>query len=479
MSHRRTVVLGAGPAGLTAAYELTRHQVPVTVLERDPRYVGGIARTVEHRGYRFDIGGHRFFSKNQEIEELWTELLGDQMLTCGRLSRIHYGGRYFDYPLRAANALVNLGPRETVRCVASYAKARIRPPRNARTVEDWVVGQFGRRLFELFFKTYTEKVWGMRTDEISADWAAQRIKGLDLVKVIKSAVLPRRRPASRGEVIKTLIDEFRYPRLGPGQMWDRVAALLAGSGQPVRLGAEVLGLRHRQGRVVSAIVRDRNGARADIDGSDFVSSLPIKELIARLQPAAPEAVRRAAGGLKYRDFLTIALMIDAENLFPDNWIYIHDPGVKVGRVQNFKNWSGAMVPDQTKTCLGLEYFCFEGDGLWSMSDPDLLRLGAAEIEQVGICARRAVFDGCVVRQAKAYPVYDDGYEARIEVIRRYLERSLANLHLVGRNGMHKYNNQDHSMLTAMAVVDGLARGHVDKNAVWSINTEQEYHEEKK
>jgi protoporphyrinogen oxidase len=468
------VILGAGPAGLTAAYELSKHAVPATVLERDPLRVGGIARTYEHRGYRFDIGGHRFFSKNQEIEDLWTEILGDELLTRDRASRIYYRGRYFDYPLRATNALWNLGPLETALCLASYVRARLRPVRDPRTFEDWVTNQFGARLFRIFFKTYTEKVWGVPTSEISADWAMQRIKGLSMSEVVRSALLPRRAPREREQVIKTLIDRFRYPRRGPGQMWERVAELLAARGREVRLGVQVRSVRW-SGRELSVLASPGGGELLELPAAHVISSLPLRELILGLDPLPPPDVQTAARGLAYRDFVSVAVMIDRAEITPDNWIYIHDPGVRVGRIQNFKVWSPDMVPDQSTTCLGVEYFCFEGDGLWSSRDPELVELARRELAQLGLCRAEEVFDGVVVRQAKAYPVYDDHYEDKVDVIRRWLEREVPNLHLVGRNGMHKYNNQDHSMMTALVVARNIALGAgLDP---WKVNADAVYHEE--
>src|SRR6266550_3117874 len=472
---RHVVIMGAGPAGLTAAYELMKHEIPITVVEKDASYVGGLARTVEHKGYRFDIGGHRFFSKNQEVEDLWTEILGDEMLNRGRLSRIYYRGRFFAYPIKAANALWNLGPIEAVRCLASYAWARVHPVKNPRSLEDWVRNQFGWRLFSIFFKTYTEKVWGISTKELSADWAAQRIKSLDLWLVIRSALLPRRKAKNRGEVVTTLIDKFRYPRFGPGQMWERVAEIGRKKGSPVLFGRSIDQVIHEDGAVTSVVVRMPRGEVEEHVGTHFVSSIPIRELIARLDPPAPDAVRRAAESLSYRDFISIALMIDRADVFPDNWIYIHDPSVKVGRIQNFKNWSPDMVPDQAKTCLGLEYFCFEGDGLWTMDDAALIDVARQELAQLGMCSPEAVFDGVVVRQQKAYPVYDDVYQARVQVIRDYLAKSLPNLHVAGRNGMHKYNNQDHSMMTALLVARAIATG--SALDPWKVNADAVYHED--
>jgi len=473
--HQHVVIIGAGPAGLTAAYELMKHDVPTTVLEKDPTYVGGLARTVEHKGYRFDIGGHRFFSKNEEVEALWTEILGSEMLTRDRLSRIYYRGRYFAYPLKAANALWNLGPLETVRCLASYAWARVRPIRHPRSFEDWVRNQFGWRLYNIFFKTYTEKVWGISTKELSADWAAQRIKSLDMWLVLKSALLPRRRPSSRGDVVTTLIDSFRYPRLGPGQMWERVADIHRAKGRPVLMGRTVDRIKHDHGRVQSVVTKTASGSTDEHTGSDFISSMPIRDLVSRLVPAPPDDVRRAADSLSYRDFISVAVMIDRANVFPDNWIYIHDPSVMVGRIQNFKNWSPDMVPDPTKTCLGLEYFCFEGDGLWTSTDEALIERARSELAQLGICQPAEVFDGVVVRQRKAYPVYDDAYEDHVGVVRDYIRAHLKNLYLAGRNGMHKYNNQDHSMMTALLVARNIASGGgLDP---WKVNADAVYHEE--
>ena len=473
--HQHVVIIGAGPAGLTAAYELMKHDIPTTVLEKDPTYVGGLARTVEHKGYRFDIGGHRFFSKNEEVEALWTEILGSEMLTRDRLSRIYYRGRYFAYPLKAANALWNLGPLETVRCLASYAWARVRPIRHPRSFEDWVRNQFGWRLYNIFFKTYTEKVWGISTKELSADWAAQRIKSLDMWLVLKSALLPRRRPSSRGDVVTTLIDSFRYPRLGPGQMWERVAEIHRAKGRPVLMGRTVDRIKHDHGRVQSVVTKTASGSTDEHTGSDFISSMPIRDLVSRLVPAPPDDVRRAADSLSYRDFISVAVMIDRANVFPDNWIYIHDPSVMVGRIQNFKNWSPDMVPDPTKTCLGLEYFCFEGDGLWTSTDEALIERARNELAQLGICQPAEVFDGVVVRQRKAYPVYDDAYEDHVGVVRDYIRAHLKNLYLAGRNGMHKYNNQDHSMMTALLVARNIASGGgLDP---WKVNADAVYHEE--
>src|SRR5437764_8602259 len=384
-STKHVVVMGAGPAGLSAAYELTRHSTTVTVIEKEDDTVGEIARTLEFMGCRFDVGPHRFFSKSAEIEALWTEVLGDEIRPVSRLTRILYRGKFFDYPIRASNAFLGLGPVETARCVASYAQARLRPVADPKSFEDWVSNQFGHRLFEIFFRTYTEKVWGIPTSELSADWAGQRIRGLNLVEVIRNAVLPAALRGGERAIVKTLVDAFRYPRTGAGQMWEAVASRLAAAGHPVRLGEEVVAVRHANGRVISVVVKDRSGATLDVLGSEFISTLPIRELIAKLQPAAPSIVRAAADGLGYRDFITVNVVVDRANVFPDQWIYVHDPGVKVGRIANFKNFSAAMVDDSGLPGLGMEYFCFEQDGMWRWSDAELLDMGRRELVALGIC----------------------------------------------------------------------------------------------
>jgi protoporphyrinogen oxidase len=475
---KHVVVVGAGPAGLSAAYELTRHGTPVTVVEKDPLKVGGIARTLEFMGCRFDVGPHRFFSKSAEIEALWTEVLGEEIRPVSRLTRILYRGKFFDYPIRASNAFLSLGPFETARCLVSYAQARLRPVADPQSFEDWVSNQFGRRLFEIFFKTYTEKVWGIPTSELSADWAGQRIRGLNLVEVIRNALLPASlRGGAERAIVKTLVDAFRYPRLGAGQMWEGVAARLAAAGHPVRLGEEVVAVRHANGRVLSVVVRDAGGGTLDVLGSEFISTMPIRELIAKLQPAAPSIVRAAADALGYRDFITVNVVVDRSDVFPDQWIYVHDPGVKVGRIGNFKNFSAAMVDDSGLTGLGMEYFCFEHDGMWSWPDAELLDLGRRELVTLGICRAEEVKAGMVYRQPKAYPVYDAAYLGHLAVVREWLTRALPNLWLVGRNGMHHYNNQDHSMMTGILVARNIALG--ANYDPWLVNTDAEYHEEER
>ena len=491
---QHVVIIGAGPAGLTASYLLTQAGVAVTVLEQDPRYVGGISRTVEYQGFRFDIGGHRFFSKSQEVEDLWTELLGEDLLHRPRSSRIYYGGKFYAYPLKAGEALKNLGLIESARCVASYAKARLFPVKNPRTFEDWVSNKFGKRLFGIFFKTYTEKVWGMDCRDISADWAAQRIKGLSLSTAILAALLPKRKKsADRSRTIKTLIDTFRYPRKGPGMMWEAAADRTRAQGGDVRMAARVIaldklpvgsrwrvGFRQASASAVDGVSGtpgsvDAPGSVEWIEADHVISSAPMRELAACISPALPAAVLDAAAKLRYRDFLTVALIVRPTHRFDDNWIYIHEPGVKVGRVQNFASWSPEMVPDPNLACYGLEYFCFEGDGLWSSSDADLITLASRELESLGLVKAGDVIDGHVVRQPKAYPVYDDEYATHVETIRRELEAHYPGLHLVGRNGMHKYNNQDHAMMTAMLTARNILAGEQIFD-VWNVNQDAEYHE---
>jgi protoporphyrinogen oxidase len=464
-----TVIAGAGPAGLTAAYELTKHGHRCVALEADPDRVGGISRTDVYKGYRFDIGGHRFFSKSGEVNDLWREILGEEFLTRSRLSRIYLRRKFFHYPLRPVNALTQLGLLTSARILLSYFKARMRPIQPERSFEDWVVNRFGRMLFEIFFKSYTEKVWGIPTNVISADWAAQRIKGLSLIRAGLDALGLKK----RGEVVKTLIEEFQYPRLGPGQMWEVARDKVQEGGNLVQMDRRVESIEHDGGQVTAFVTRDASGKRFRYTGKNFISTLPVRELIRAMEPAAPAEVREAAESLGYRDFLTVVLIVDQPETFPDNWIYIHEPSVRLGRIQNFKNWSPDMVPDQSKSSLGLEYFCFEGDEVWSMPDEELIALGRREIGEIGLVDPTKVVDGCVVRMPKAYPVYDDHYKSHLAVIRGWLSR-LGNLELAGRNGMHKYNNQDHSMMTALlAARNILGHGEYD---TWKVNTDAEYHE---
>ncbi len=462
-------VIGAGPAGLTAAYRLAQAGAPATVLESDS-VVGGISRSVERDGWRFDIGGHRFFTKVPPVEAFWHEILPDEdFLLRPRMSRIYYNGRFYDYPLRAFNALANLGVVEATLCVLSYLWARVRPPKDQDSFEGWTAARFGWRLYRTFFKTYTEKVWGVPATEIKADWAAQRIKNLSLGKAIWNALLPRRNQTE----VTSLIEEFQYPKYGPGMMWERCRDLVVRDGVDVRMSTSVVAVE-RSNAGATALVLESAAGRDRLGVSHVISSMPLSALVECMDPPAPQAVRDAARNLHYRDFLTVALVIPAERGFPDNWIYVHYPGVRVGRIQNFGSWSPYLVKDG-RTCLGMEYFVFEGDDLWSMSDEDLVTLATKELVEIGLVDASDVDCGYVVRMPKAYPVYDDLYHAAVETIRTWLAEAVPNVYPVGRNGMHRYNNQDHSMYTAMLTVENILDGtHHD---VWSVNVEAEYHEE--
>jgi protoporphyrinogen oxidase len=475
-SHLSVVCIGAGPAGLTAGYLLGKDGVKVTVLEQDPVYVGGISRTATYKGFAFDIGGHRFFSKSQEVEDLWDEILPGEFLNRPRKSRIYYRNLLFDYPLRAFDALSKLGVLEATRCVLSYVRVKLQPNKAPGNFEEWVTDKFGKRLFEIFFRTYTEKVWGMPCTEISADWAAQRIKGLSLSKAIWHALIPQKSGQSRETVIKTLVDSFRYPRRGPGMLWEAAAAKIRAQGGDIRLGQKVIGIALQADGTWQVTSQDQSGVTQDFSCDHVISSMPMRSLATSLRPALPTPISKAAEGLRYRDFLTVALILKDRNVFDDNWIYIHDPGVKVGRIQNFKSWSPELVPDPTLNCYGLEYFCFEGDGLWAASDADLIKLASAELIKLGLANADDIVNGTVVRQPKAYPVYDGDYQERVSMIREALNKDYQNLHLVGRNGMHKYNNQDHAMMTAMLTAKNILAGKQVYD-VWFVNQDAEYHED--
>ncbi|MEP3422449.1 MAG: NAD(P)/FAD-dependent oxidoreductase [Erythrobacter sp.] len=473
-------IIGAGPAGLTAGYLLTKQGKSVAIIEKDETYVGGISRTVEHEGYRFDIGGHRFFSKSQQVVDLWNEILPDDFIQRPRMSRIYYEGKFYSYPLRAFEALSNLGILRSTACMASYLWRRAFPIKDVRSFEDWTTNQFGEKLYSIFFKTYTEKVWGMPCDEMSADWAAQRIKGLSLMSAVLDGVkrsLGLNKKPNDGMATKTLLETFRYPRLGPGMMWDaaRDKILATGKGQVLMGHAldQVAAIGPNDEGFEWSMTATSSTGTAQIRAKDVISSAPMRELSKRLHPLPQSTLQ--ASNLRYRDFLTVALMVKSEDLFPDNWIYIHDERVQVGRVQNFRSWSPEMVPDEDMACVGLEYFCFEGDGLWSSSDEELVELAKREMEVLGLCDPSQVTSGAVVRQEKAYPVYDDEYEANVDAMRVELEEKHPSLHLVGRNGMHRYNNQDHAMMTAMLTVENILAGERVYDT-WCVNEDAEYHE---
>ena len=470
---QQVVIIGGGPAGLTGAYELSKLGIKSVILEADNQ-VGGISRTANYKGYRFDIGGHRFFSKVPYVNQLWQEILGDELLIRPRLSRIHYRGYFFDYPLKPLNALMGLGPVQSFKICLNLVKTKLFGMKQDDNFENWITNRFGTRLYDIFFKTYTEKVWGISCKEISADWAAQRIKNLSLKQAVRNALLNNGK-VNNNNSITTLIEQFYYPRLGPGMMWERCQELVANQGSPTLLGERVERIFHQKGQVESVVSQNISGECTEITGNQFLSSMPLKQFINALDPLPPDSVLKAANSLRYRDYLTVVLIVNRENVFPDNWIYIHTPEVKMGRIQNYKNWSSHMVPDLSKTSLGLEYFLWEKDEQWNWQDEQLMKLGIDECVQLGIIKSSEVEDGTVVRMPKAYPVYDQNNQKILKTLCQYL-KTFTNLQPIGRNGLHRYNNQDHSMLTGVYA----ARNIVGQTYnVWSVNTEKEYHEDVK
>ncbi len=470
------VIIGAGPAGLTAAYMLTKRGVSATVLESDT-VVGGISRTAEVDGWRFDIGGHRFFTKVKQVEDVWFEILGpDDFLRRPRLSRIYYKGKFYDYPIVPMNALKNLGFLEAVRCVLSYLWVRIRPPKDQQTLEGFVASRFGWRLYRHFFKTQSEKVWGVPCTEIQADWGAQRIKNLSLFRAGWEAIKPKwlKERGGKAKQVTSLIEEFNYPKYGPGMMWERATELVTAKGTKVVFDSTVTKVEHADGKAV-AVTAETGGAPTRYECTDVISTMPISKLLESMDPQPPQEILDAAKALRYRDFITVALVVPEEDGFPDNWIYINDANVKVGRIQNFGRWSPYLVKDG-RTCLGLELFVNEGDEWWTMADEALIANGKRELVKIGLIADESrIESGYVVRMPKAYPFYDAHYKANVAKLAGWLEKNASNVYPVGRNGMHRYNNQDHSMLTAMLSVENIFGAHHD---IWSVNVEQEYHEER-
>jgi protoporphyrinogen oxidase len=462
-AERPVLALGGGPAGLTAGYLLAKQGKPVIVLESTDQ-VGGIARTDVREGYRFDLGGHRFFTKAKEVDDLWHEILADELLKRPRQSRIYWNHKFLEYPLQGMDVIKKLGPVDLTKALVSYLWAAVKPKGREDTFEEWVCNRFGRWLFNQFFKSYTEKVWGVSTSEIRSEWAAQRIRGLSFFAAARHAFF-----GNQGTQIKSLISEFNYPRYGPGQMWEKMRDEIRARGGEVRLNAPVTRIRMDGSRVVEVVAGGET-----ITPSYVISSLPLRTTVGISEPDAPGEVRDAARGLRYRDFLTVLLVIQDEDVFPDNWIYIHDPSVKVGRIQNFRSWSPWMVPNQTDASIGMEYFCFEGDTLWRMPDEDLVAMAKREIQQLGLARADKVKMGFVVRVHKAYPMYDAEYSERVATIRGWLD-GISNLTQVGRNGLHRYNNSDHSMLTAMRAVDNILAG--TNHDIWAVNAESVYHEE--
>ena len=460
------LIIGAGPAGLTAAWEAEKHGIKTVILEAD-KEIGGISRTVQANGWRFDIGGHRFFTKVDEVNKIWDEILDQEdFLLRNRMSRIYYKNKFFDYPLKPTNALRNLGILEAIRCLLSYFYVKIFPPKTQDNFENWVAARFGWRLYNIFFKTYTEKVWGVDAKNIGSDWASQRIKNLSLLKAILNAFKINR----SGEVITTLIDKFKYPKFGPGMMWEAASSQLLNKNHKIVLNSKVKEIKKsNDGYLISTESGDVYNAKY------ILSSMPLAHLPLTISPKPNKKTLEAGTNLKFRDFLSVALVINEKDAFPDNWIYIHDPNVNVGRVQNYGSWSPYLVKDG-KTCLGLEYFVNIGDDLWSMEDEKLISLAKNELEKLNLINQNSVEEGYVVRMPKAYPVYDLNYSENINLIKDWLLEEHKNIYPIGRNGMHRYNNQDHSMMTAVLSIRNILLN--ENNDIWNVNVEKEYHEEK-
>jgi protoporphyrinogen oxidase len=519
----RALVIGAGPAGLTAAYELAEAGITDVVVLEATQDVGGLAQSVNYKGNRIDIGGHRFFSKSDWVMDWWLRMLplaapsgqgagearlayqgkwrelraaataseadANVMLVRNRLSRIYFAGKFFDYPLKAdLQTALKLGFARCAAFAASYVYARLFPRRPERSLEDFFINRFGRRLYLQFFKDYTEKVWGTPCERISAEWGAQRIKSLSIAKALRHAVmklLGRSGPGVGASEQTSLIERFLYPKYGPGLMWEVTAARLQQRGVKVRFGGKVTRIEHEGGRVRSVRTTGADGSEHSYEADFFISSMPVRELVLGMAPQAPAPVREVASGLQYRDFVIVGLLYrrllpsaagrGPLNLVPDNWIYVQEPGVRVGRLQVFNNWSPYLVSDPDTVWIGMEYFCSEGDELWQMPDAQLAKLGVEELHKLNLGEPADNLDAVVIRMPKAYPGYFGTY-ARFGELRQYLD-AMDNLYLVGRNGMHRYNNQDHSMLSAKKAVEAILAGSADKRAIWDVNIGDEYHEE--
>jgi protoporphyrinogen oxidase len=467
MSTFRPVILGGGPAGISAAKALAEARIPSLILEKD-RQVGGLCKTVEHRGFRCDIGGHRFFTKNKEIQKSWEDTLGTEFLVRTRLSRIYYRAKFFYYPLRLGNALLGLGPLESIKILISYLRSHIFPVKPEFTFEDWVSNRFGNVLYNIFFKTYTEKVWGIPCTTLSADWAAQRIRNLSLGRAMLNAV-----GVNNGGKVASLIDNFHYPRLGPGQMYEAMAGQVAAGGGQVRLGQRVVEIHH-SGEGIKAVLSSAGNGGELVPCSHCFSSMPITELVQKMRPQAPDAVLNAAAALKYRSLITVNLLFQKATTLPDNWIYLHSPEVKAGRLQLYCNWSPAMAPPGDFSSIGFEYFCSEGDQMWRSSDADLIQQALTDLSHLGFYAEPDIQDGFVVRYAKAYPVYEDGYQQHMSVLKAWLAQ-FPNLYCIGRYGQFRYNNMDHAMMTGILAARRMLGMEVDP---WSVNAEGEYLEGK-
>lgn len=467
---QKVVIMGAGPAGIAAGYRLVNADIETVLLEKES-YVGGISKTVNFDNYYFDLGGHRFFTKFDEVNEFWSQVLGqDDFRTRPRLSRIYYKNKFFNYPIKPLNALIGMGFSDSLVVACSYVKAKLFPYKKEKTFEEWVTNRFGSKLYSVFFKTYTEKVWGIPCSRISAEWAAQRIKGLSLFSAFKNAILK-----GKGNQIKTLIDEFKYPVYGPGMMYNRAKQLIENKCGQVRLNSKVIGVKRDKFKITAVEYFNENGEIVEEKGSHFISSIPITELITLFDPLPEKEVVTAASKLKYRSFITVGVVVNKKHVFPDNWIYVHSPEVMLGRIQNFKNWSPDMCADPEKTNLGLEYFCTEDDELWNMADEEIYEIACSDLQKLNMASRQDIESFMVHRVPKAYPVYMQGYNKHLSTIKEYV-RKFTNLELVGRYGMFKYNNMDHSIITGLYAADNILG--IDSHNIWDVNTDEEYHEEK-
>jgi len=466
MTKTKTVhIIGAGPSGLTAADELASHkQFEIYILDKRDK-VGGISRTESYKGYYFDIGGHRFFSKNVIINAMWRKRIGQDFLTIRRITRIYFRKRFFQYPIQLWNTIFNLGPIESCLICGSYLRALLFPLSEEKTFDQWISNRFGKRLYKLFFKSYTEKVWGMPCNKIQADWAAQRIKGLSFKTAFINVFL-------RSSRSKSLIDRFFYPRLGPGMMWNSFRDSVEKKDGNIELNTTVISLKHTGG-CIRSIQYVKNGERLERPTDYVISSAPLSQLVQLLDPAAPGHVIKSANRLSYRAFIIVVLIIDQKETFDDQWIYIHNPEVSVGRIQNFKNWSQEMVPNENTTSLGMEYFCNEGEAIWNLPDEELVKIASKEIHMLGITKEQYVIDSFVARQPDAYPVYDKEYKYHVSIIMDYLN-SFTNLQTIGRGGMHRYNNMDHSMMTGILAAENIAGA---CNDIWKVNDDADYIEE--
>ncbi len=463
------VIIGTGPAGLACAYKLGKMGHPVCVIEKDSN-PGGLCQTINYKGFLFDIGGHRFLTKSKIIQEIWHEIIRSGLQRVIRLSRLYYRNRFFDYPLSFFKSFWNLGIIESFRCLSSYFYSRITKPGDDKTFEGWIINRFGRRIHEIFFESYTEKVWGIPCNAISSDWAIQRIQGLSLRIAIQKALIPKTRKSP-----KTLSKSFFYPRKGPGEFFDKFKEVTSQSGAQFVFNREVTGIRHNKKKIVALEIERPNGnGKEEMSVEYLFSSMPLPNFVKSMVPSPPENILQAASRLRFRSFLTVNVILNKKNIFPDQWIYVHSPEVRLGRIQNYKNWSPAMTIDPEKTSLGLEYFCNEGDELWEKEDIELIDTGLQELERIGLVSRQHFITGFVVRRKDVYPVYTLDYRKHLALLRSYLDE-FSNLQFIGRAGLFRYSNSDHAMLTGLLAAENF----LNHNSfdIWSIGTEQEYLEE--